>query len=119
MRAPASRRPTSARTHLTDGAGKPVCVETEILTSVPLHVGAGYNGDPDWSHGRWMGRNWSSTSVRDLTAPEVAGRIPWGVTDHLARAAMDGEEGWGLFEHASIGRHDPSGFADWSSVAPG
>src|SRR6266705_2517714 len=102
VRAPASRRPTSARTHLTDGAGKPVCVETEILTSVPLHVGAGYNGDPDWSHGRWMGRNWSSTSVRDLTAPEVAGRIPWGVTDHLARAAMDGEEGWGLFEHASI-----------------
>ncbi len=119
MRAPASRRPTSARIHLTDSAGKPVCVETEILTSVPLHVGAGYNGDPDWSHGRWMGRNWSSTSVRDLTAPEVAGRIPWGVTDHLARAAMDGEEGWGLFEHASIGRHDPSGFADWSSVAPG
>jgi len=31
---------------------------------------------------------------------------------------MDGEEGWGLFEHASMGRHDPSGFADWSAVAP-
>ena len=28
------------------------------------------------------------------------------------------EEGWGLFEHASMGRHDPTGFADWSSVAP-
>jgi hypothetical protein len=24
----------------------------------------------------------------------------------------------GCFEHASMGRHDPTGFADWSSVAP-
>jgi hypothetical protein len=22
-----------------------------------------------------------------------------------------------MFEHASMGRHDPTGFADWSSVA--
>ena len=27
------------------------------------------------------------------------------------------ESGFGLFEHASIGRHDPTGVADWSSVA--
>jgi hypothetical protein len=39
------------------------------------------------------------------------------VTDHLARARFGGEEGWGLFEHASMGRHDPSGFADWAAVA--
>lgn len=26
--------------------------------------------------------------------------------------------GWGLFEHGTFGRHDPSGFADWGSVAP-
>jgi hypothetical protein len=116
---PGTRTPTAVRIHLTDGTGKPVCVELEILTSLPLHVGAGYNGDPDWTHGRWMGRNWSSTGVYDLTDPAVAGRIPWGVTDHLAKATMDGEEGWGMFEHASIGRHDPTGFADWSSVAPG
>jgi hypothetical protein len=90
----------------------------ETLTSVPLHVGAGYNGDPDWSHGRWMGRKWSSSSVYDLTDPQVAARVPFGVTDHLARARMDGEEGWGMFEHASMGRHDPTGFADWSSVSP-
>ena len=114
---PGTRQPASARIHLADRAGAPVCVDIEILTSLPLHVGAGYTGDPDWTHGRWLGRNWSSTSVYDLTAPEVAARIPWGVTDHLARAEMDGEVGWGLFEHASMGRHDPSGFADWSSVA--
>jgi hypothetical protein len=117
--APGTRHPVSARINLTDNAGKPVCVDLETITSVPLHVGAGYNGDPDWSHGRWMGRDWSSASVYDLTDPAVAARLPWGVTDHLARATMDGEEGWGLFEHASIGRHDPTGFADWSSVAPG
>jgi hypothetical protein len=27
-------------------------------------------------------------------------------------------EGWGLFEHGALGRHDPSGFTDWLSVAP-
>ncbi len=48
----------------------------------------------------------------------MAGRIPFGVTDHLARAWFGGEQGWGLFEHASMGRHDPTGFADWSAVAP-
>jgi hypothetical protein len=115
---PGSRHPEAARIHLTDPAGKPLTVEVETLTSVPLHVGAGYGGDPDWSHGRWMGREWSSARVYDLTDPAVAGRMPFGVTDHLARARLDGEEGWGMFEHASIGRHDPTGFADWSSVAP-
>ena len=53
--APGTRQPSAARIYLTDGTGKPVCVEIEILTSLPLHVGAGYNGDPDWTHGRWMG----------------------------------------------------------------
>jgi hypothetical protein len=113
-----TRHPESARIHLTDRAGAPLVLEVETVTSIPLHVGAGYGGDPDWSHGRWMGRNWSSAAVYDITEPEVAGRIPFGVVDHLARARFAGEDGWGLFEHASIGRHDPTGFADWSSVAP-
>jgi hypothetical protein len=112
-----TRHPTSARVQLSDQAGKPLTLEVETLTSVPLNVGAGYGGDPDWSHGRWMGRQWSTSSRYDLSDPAVAARIPFGVSDHLARARLDGEEGWGLFEHASIGRHDPSGFADWSSVA--
>jgi len=113
---PGSRHPESASFVLTDPSGKPVKLEVETLTSVPLHVGAGYGGDPDWGHGRWMGKQWSGTAVYDLADPAVAGRIPFGVTDHLARASLDGEEGWGMFEHASMGRHDPSGFADWSAV---
>jgi hypothetical protein len=112
-----TRHPESIRFHLADPAGKPVTVEVETLTSVPLHMGAGYTGDPDWSHGRWMGPGWTGSAVYDLTDPAVAGRIPWGVTDHLAHAWMDGEEGWGMFEHATMGRHDPTGFADLSSVA--
>jgi hypothetical protein len=114
---PGTRHPESARLVLSDPAGSPLTLEVETVASVPLHVGAGYSGDPDWSHGRWMGRDWTSSSVYDLTDPTVAGRIPFGVTDHLARAWLDGEQGWGLFEHASMGRHDPTGFADWSSVA--
>ena len=113
-----TRHPESARIRLEDPAGTPLVLELETVTSVPLHVGAGYGGDPDWSHGRWMGRDWSQASVYDLTEPAVARRIPFGVIDHLARARFAGEEGWGLFEHASMGRHDPTGFADWASVAP-
>ena len=54
----------------------------------------------------------------DLTDPEVAPRIPFGNIDHVARATCDGAEGFGLFEHASVGRHEPTGFADLLSVAP-
>ena len=112
-----TRHPESARIYLTERDGTPLTVDLETLTSVPLHVGAGYTGDPDWSHGRWMGRGWSSSAVYDLSDPAVAGRIPFGVVDHLARARLGGEEGWGMFEHASMGRHDPTGFQDWSSLA--
>ena len=39
-----------------------------------------------------------------------------------ARSALEGDkesavEGWGLYEHGPLGRHDPSGFADWLTVA--
>jgi len=111
-----TRHPESARLHLTDRTGRPLTVEVQTLTSVPLHVGAGYGGDPEWSHGRWMGRKWSRSSLYDLADSALAERIPFGVIDHLARARLGGEEGWGLFEHASIGRHDPTGFADRSTV---
>ena len=56
--------------------------------------------------------------VYDYTDPAVIGRDAFGVIDHVGRATLDGAEGWGLFEHATIGRHDPSGFADYLSVAP-
>ena len=54
----------------------------------------------------------------DLTDPGIVARTPFGVVDHIARATCNGSEGWGLFEHGTFGRHDPSGFVDWGSVAP-
>jgi hypothetical protein len=112
-----TRHPEHAVLHLTDPDGKPVVIEVDTLGFVALHVGAGYGGDPDWSHGQWRGRDWSDGAVYDMTAPDIVGRVPFGVIDHVGRAACDGAEGWGLFEHGTFGRHDPSGFADWGAVA--
>lgn len=92
-------------------------MEVESRGFIPLHLGPGY-GDPDWSHGDWRGPDWSQRFDVDLTDPAVTPRIPFGNIDHVARATCNGAEGFGLFEHASIGRHDPSGFADIMSVAP-
>ncbi|HEV7191830.1 MAG TPA: hypothetical protein VGN35_01395 [Jatrophihabitantaceae bacterium] len=113
-----SRHPEHARLHLVTPRGEPLLVEIDTLTSVALHIGGGYGGDPDWTHGQWMGREWRRADLYDLTDPSVSGRTPWGVTDHVARATCNGRTGWGMFEHASLGRHDPTGFADWLSVTP-
>ncbi len=112
-----TRIPTGATISLTAPGGQPLTLELDVLTSVALHVGAGYGGDPDWSHGQWRGRGFAEGAVYDLDDPAVAARIPFGVVDHAARATLGGAEGLGLFEHATFGRHDPSGFADFSSVA--
>ena len=113
-----SRHPVAATLRCTAQDGSPVVIEVETLTSVALSVGAGYGGDPDWGHGQWRGAKFAEGAVYDLADPAVAGRVPFSVVDHVARATCDGVKGWGLFEHASFGRHDPSGFPAWDSVAP-
>ena len=115
---PGSRHPEGATLHLARRGRRELTVEVETRGFLPLHVGAGYGGDPEWSHGQWKGRGWVEARSYDLTDPEIAGRVPWGIVDHAARAICDGAQGWGIFEHGTFGRHDPSGFADWSSVAP-
>jgi len=113
--APGTRTPTGARLHCTAADGSPVLIEVEPHVGVPLHVGGGYGGDPEWAHGRWMGEGFVRRVAYDLTAPEVMGRIPFGVTDHSAHGRCGDARGFGLFEHASMGRHDPTGFKDWSN----
>lgn len=113
-----TRHPEGARVHMTTLDGTPLEVEIRTHTNIPLHIGCGYSGDPDWLHGRWMGREWSGSVRYDLNDPGIAGRAPFGVIDHVASARCGDAVGWGLFEHASMGRHDPTGFADWSAVAP-
>ena len=110
---PGTRHPTGATIGLRNGK-----LEVETFTSVPLNVGCGYGGDPDWNHGLWKGRGWVESETYDLSDPMVAGRIPFGVVDHVARATIDGQEGWGIFEHGTFGAHAPSNFTDWDSVAP-
>jgi hypothetical protein len=113
-----TRTPVSAVLHLTDSARKQLEIRAEILTGSPLAVGAGYPPAQDWQHGTWRGRDWSERRVYDLTDPADLGLAGYGVTDHAARFLLDGEVGHGIFEHGSFGRHDPSGFADFGSVAP-
>ena len=112
-----SRIPTGAVIHLSQ-RGKPIDCEVELGTFIPLAIGAGYGGDPEWHHGVWKGREWLDTKTYDLAADDLAGQIAFSVNDFVCRATFDGHEGWGIFEHASFGRHDPSGFTDFASVAP-
>lgn len=112
-----TRHPDRAVFDMMTADGSPLQVEVSTVTGVPLHVGCGYGGDPDWQHGQWKGRGWRSCDTYDLTDPTIAARVPYGVIDHVARAQCGDDEGWGMLEHASIGRHDPSGFTDFTSVA--
>jgi hypothetical protein len=113
-----TRLPEHARIELTEADGTPLVMEVDALLSVPLHVGAGYGGDPDWTHGQWRGRDWLDGSTYDFSDPAIQARAPWGVIDHVGRATIGDQVGWGLFEHGTVGRHLPSGFADLGSVAP-
>lgn len=98
--------------------GTPFVVEVESLGHVALAAGCGYGADPQWTHGVWKGRDWVEGAVYDLDDEANAMATSFGMLDHVAHARVNGQDGYGLFEHSSIGRHDPSGFADFTSVAP-
>lgn len=116
------RTPTGATITCTTPEGTRLVMETESLRATPLHVGGGYGGDPDWTHGVWRGEKFTERLTYSLDDDAVKGRFMFGCVDHVGRAELteDGvtHEGWGLFEHFCIGRHDPSGFADFFTVAP-
>lgn len=114
-----TRVPEAATIHLSRRGRSSLAVDIEPLTFVALHMGAGYGGGGEgWSHGRWMGRGWTDRADFDLADPELLPFVQMGLLDHSARALCDGAEGWGIFEHSTFGRHDPSGFADAGAVAP-
>jgi hypothetical protein len=113
----ATRQPEHATIHLGSRRA-PVTVEVDTMLGLALQVGAGYGAATDWKHGVWKGAGWSEGLVYDHTDPSVRKRFATGNVDNSCRAVCDGAEGWGLFEHANVGRHDPSGFADFAAVAP-
>jgi hypothetical protein len=53
-----TRHPERATIHLTERGGKPLTLEVETRGFLALNAGAGYGGDPDWSHGQWRGAGW-------------------------------------------------------------
>lgn len=113
-----TRIPTAADITLTEPDGKQLELRVESLNYIPLHVGCGYGGDPEWLNGQWKGPAWVSPASYDMTSDEIRARVQWGVVDHVGKATLDGRTGWGLFEHGTIGAHAPSGFTDLGSVAP-
>jgi len=115
---PGTRIPVGATITATDEAGKDLVVEVETRGFVALNCGSGYGGDPEWTHGQWLGREVVASSEVTYDDPAVQARVPFGTVDHVARATGDSEEGYGMFEHMLIGRHGPSGFADFAAVAP-
>lgn len=116
------RMPTGATLRCTSGTGETIEIEVSSLLAAPLHVGGGYGGDPDWTHGMWKGEKFVERVSYRLDDEAVRGRLMFGCTDHVGRAVLSEggaqHEGWGLFEHFCIGRHDPSGFTDFFDVAP-
>lgn len=117
---PGTRTPTGATIACTAPDGAPLTLDVTARGGVPLHIGGGYGGDADWGHGQWRGAGFTERRTYELTDPAVAGRVMFGVTDYVGQAVVrgSGEQGWGLFEHAALGRHDPSGFTDWFDLAP-
>ncbi|MCX4096825.1 hypothetical protein [Nocardia sp. alder85J] len=113
-----TRVPVAARMEMTDAGGEPLTVDIRVHTGIGLHMGCGYGRDPEWVHGQWRGRDWSLSSRFDLADPAVAARFGDGAVDHVGQARCGDAEGWGLFEHALLGRHAPTGFTEWNTVAP-
>jgi hypothetical protein len=122
---PGTRIPTAATIACTAANGEALTVEVESLLPVPLHVGGGYGGDSDWGHGQWKGEGFTERRTYSMSDPAVIGRTMFGVIDHVGRGTVhgpgagvaDGSEGWGLFEHGILGRHDPSNFTGWMDLA--
>jgi hypothetical protein len=120
--APGTRRATAASLELCTPDGEPLQLEIESLGRIALAVGCGYGGDQEWTHGQWRGRDWTERTIYDLSDPSVTVMEPFSVVDHVGRATLTDAhgrmlEGWGLFEHGCFGRHDPSGFTGYDSVA--
>ena len=118
-----SRIPERATITTTIRDGTSVRFDIESKLAVPIHIGGGYAPNKDWLHGTWKGEKFSRRVTYDMTDPAVVGMAMFGVNDHVGRAVChEGDrapvEGWGLFEHGAFGRHDPSGFSDWTSVVP-
>ncbi|GAA5112186.1 hypothetical protein [Haloechinothrix salitolerans] len=108
---PGTREVATAVLDFADGPK----VEVECVLPVALGAGAGYGTD-DWRHGMYLGE--LEVQGRGHDVGDAAKRAAYfSVIDNLARARCEGRLGWGLFEFACFGPHEPSGFTGWDDVA--
>ena len=118
---PGTRIPHGAHVEMLTRSGARLQLDVESKLFAPIAFGSGYGGDSSWAHGTWKGGPFAERVSYDLTDPDVLARAPFSLIDHVGRAVCtesDGStsEGVGLFEHAVIGPHHPSGFSDWTDV---
>lgn len=119
---PGTRIPYGAHVEFMNRAGDRIRLDVESKLFAPIAFGSGYGGDSTWAHGTWKGCAFAERVSFDLTDPAVLARAPFSLIDHVGSAVCTEEDGTtrrgsGLFEHAVIGPHHPSGFTDWTDVA--
>ena len=61
------------------------------MLAVPIHVGGGYGGDPDWGHGHGRAPKFAERLTYDLADPAVVGRVLFGCVDRVGRAVWNVE----------------------------
>jgi hypothetical protein len=79
-------------------------LEVTVEPVLPVHigVGTGYGFDGDgWKHGAYQGELEVQGKVFDLGTDEGRGAM-FGIVDSVARFEVDGQTGWGLFEHLHV-----------------
>jgi hypothetical protein len=77
-------------------------VDVEPVLPVHIGVGTGYGFDGDgWKHGAYQGELVVQGKVYDLSTDEGRGAM-FGIVDAVARFTIDGQVGWGLFEHLYV-----------------
>ena len=64
-----TRSATGATIRCTRPDGVEVLLEVEARLPTPLHLGGGYGGDGDWSHGSWKGEGFVERLSYDVTDP--------------------------------------------------
>ena len=92
-------------------------IDVDVQLPNYLGLGTGYGVEQDWRHGMYQGDLVVQHKTYDVTSPDVQPMLPFGVVDSVARFDCGGDIGWGLFEFACVGRHEPSGFRELTDMA--
>jgi hypothetical protein len=115
--APGTRRLAAATVTFEHPARKDMVVKVTPLRNVHLFAGTGYGGNDGWRHGAYQGVLKVEGLTYDLTDPKVVASIT-GLNEMLVKFDLDGETGYGMYEHIISGIYRPYGFNAAADVAP-